>query len=230
MPTALITGASRGLGRALAASLAADRWRLVLDARTAADLDAAAAALAPHAAEIVAIAGDVTDAGHRRELAAAAGDRLDLLVLNASSLGTSPLPPLARYDLDALRGRAGDQHRRAARADPAAAAGAAGRPRPGARVSSDAAVARVRGLGRVRREQGRARPARERPRRGGAGAARLRGRPGRHAHRDAPGRVPGRGHLGPAGAGDRGAGAAPARRRGPAGRPVRRRRPGRGPA
>jgi NAD(P)-dependent dehydrogenase (short-subunit alcohol dehydrogenase family) len=101
MPTALITGASRGLGRALARSLAADGWRLVLDARTAADLEAVAAALAP--AEVVARTGDVTDAGHRRELTAAAGDRLDLLVLNASTLGPSPLPPLARYDLGALR-------------------------------------------------------------------------------------------------------------------------------
>jgi NAD(P)-dependent dehydrogenase (short-subunit alcohol dehydrogenase family) len=103
MPTALITGASRGLGRALAADLAADGWRLVVDGRTAADLDEAAAALAASAAEVVALAGDVTDSGHRAELAAAAGDRLDLLVLNASTLGTSPLPPLAAYDLDALR-------------------------------------------------------------------------------------------------------------------------------
>jgi len=101
MPTALITGASRGLGRALARSLATDGWRLVLDARSAADLEATAAGLGP--AEVVAITGDVTDAAHRRELAAAVGDRLDLLVLNASALGPSPLPPLAGYDLDALR-------------------------------------------------------------------------------------------------------------------------------
>jgi NAD(P)-dependent dehydrogenase (short-subunit alcohol dehydrogenase family) len=100
MPTALITGASRGLGRALATDLASDGWRLVLDARTAADLDAAAAELG---ADTVALAGDVTDPGHRAALAAAAGDRLDLLVLNASTLGPSPLPPLAAYDLDALR-------------------------------------------------------------------------------------------------------------------------------
>jgi NAD(P)-dependent dehydrogenase (short-subunit alcohol dehydrogenase family) len=103
MPTALITGASRGLGRALATDLAADGWRLVLDARTATDLEEAAATLAPRAAEVVAIVGDVTDAGHRAELAATVGDRLDLLVLNASTLGTSPLPPLAAYDLDVLR-------------------------------------------------------------------------------------------------------------------------------
>ncbi|HYT09178.1 MAG TPA: SDR family NAD(P)-dependent oxidoreductase, partial [Mycobacteriales bacterium] len=103
MPTALITGASRGLGRALADSLAGERWRLVLDARTAADLDAVAAHLIARGTDVVAVAGDVTDPGHRRDLAAAVGDRLDLLVLNASCLGTSPLPPLGGYDLDALR-------------------------------------------------------------------------------------------------------------------------------
>jgi len=99
MRTALITGASRGLGRALAADLAGAGWRLVLDARGAADLDTAAATLAG----VVAVPGDVTDPAHRQELRAAVGDRLDLLVHNASSLGTTPLPPLADYDPAALR-------------------------------------------------------------------------------------------------------------------------------
>jgi NAD(P)-dependent dehydrogenase (short-subunit alcohol dehydrogenase family) len=100
MPTAIITGASRGLGRALAVALADAGWRLAVDARDAADLDAA---MSPLGAAVTAVAGDVTDAAHRRALVAAAGDRLDLLVLNASTLGPSPLPPLAGYDLDRLR-------------------------------------------------------------------------------------------------------------------------------
>jgi NAD(P)-dependent dehydrogenase (short-subunit alcohol dehydrogenase family) len=97
-PTALITGASRGLGRALAHGLANRRWRLVLDARGAADLERVAADLP----DAVAIAGDVRDSAHRAELRAAV-DRLDLLVNNASDLGPSPLPSLADYPLDALR-------------------------------------------------------------------------------------------------------------------------------
>jgi NAD(P)-dependent dehydrogenase (short-subunit alcohol dehydrogenase family) len=103
MRTALLTGASRGLGRALARSLAADGWRLVVDARTVADLDAAAAELAAAGGEVAALPGDLTDPVHRSQLVAAAGDRLDLLVLNASSLGQTPLPPLSRYDLGAFR-------------------------------------------------------------------------------------------------------------------------------
>jgi NAD(P)-dependent dehydrogenase (short-subunit alcohol dehydrogenase family) len=97
-PTALITGASRGLGRALAGALAARGWRLAVDARTPGSL----AAELPDAAVV---AGDVTDPGHREALAAAVGTlgRLDLLVNNASDLGPSPLPTLARYPLGALR-------------------------------------------------------------------------------------------------------------------------------
>lgn len=100
MPTAIITGASRGLGRALAADLARDGWRLIIDARGAAALDAVAASLG---ATVTAVAGDLTAENHREELVAAAGDRLDLLVLNASILGQSPLPSLAEADLDRLR-------------------------------------------------------------------------------------------------------------------------------
>lgn len=99
MKNALITGASRGLGRALAGSLVADGWRVIVDARSATDLHAAAAGWP----DATAIPGDITDDAHRRELVAAVGDRLDLLVLNASSLGQVPLPPLAGYQAEELR-------------------------------------------------------------------------------------------------------------------------------
>jgi len=99
MKTAIITGASHGLGRALADHLADAGWRLIVDARTAEDLEKAAASWP----EAVVLPGDVSDGGHRADLLEAAGDSLDLLVLNASSLGPSPLPPLGWYDLDAFR-------------------------------------------------------------------------------------------------------------------------------
>jgi NAD(P)-dependent dehydrogenase (short-subunit alcohol dehydrogenase family) len=101
MPTALVTGASRGLGLALARAVAASGWRLVIDARDAADLAAARAELA-ESTEVVALAGDVADERHRRDLITAAGSRLDALVNNASVLGPSPQPELAAYPLDAL--------------------------------------------------------------------------------------------------------------------------------
>jgi NAD(P)-dependent dehydrogenase (short-subunit alcohol dehydrogenase family) len=101
--TALITGASRGLGLALAQALAERGWTLILDARGADALEAARATLDPRA-RVHALAGDVTDPAHRRDLAALARQvgGLDALVNTASSLGPSPMPALLEYPPDAL--------------------------------------------------------------------------------------------------------------------------------
>jgi NAD(P)-dependent dehydrogenase (short-subunit alcohol dehydrogenase family) len=99
MPTGIVTGASRGLGLALARALSERGWRLAVDARDAGALAAATAGLEG----VVAVAGDVADPGHREALVAAAGEPIDLLVNNASLLGPSPQPALADYPLDVLR-------------------------------------------------------------------------------------------------------------------------------
>ena len=102
MPVALITGASRGLGHALALDLAAAGWSLVLDARDASDLTAATARFDPARTRVV--PGDVTDPDHRTELVHAARELggLDLLVNNASHLGPSPQPRLVDYPVAEL--------------------------------------------------------------------------------------------------------------------------------
>src|SRR5690242_6523812 len=103
MPVAVITGASLGLGRALARGLAERGWDLVIDGRDAAALEAATEEMRRSGAgKVTAIAGDVADDTHRRALVGAAGDRLDLLVNNASTLGPSPQPGLGTYPLDIL--------------------------------------------------------------------------------------------------------------------------------
>jgi len=98
MPTAIITGASRGLGLALARALDERGWRLVLDARGADALEAATSELS----NAVALPGDVADPRHRSALVALAGPQIDLLINNASILGPSPQPELAKYPLDVL--------------------------------------------------------------------------------------------------------------------------------
>ncbi|MBV8194804.1 MAG: SDR family NAD(P)-dependent oxidoreductase [Candidatus Dormibacteraeota bacterium] len=102
MKVALITGASRGFGLALATELARRGWRLVIDARHANDLVAARDQIG--GPQTIALAGDTTDPAHRDLLAAAVTrlGGLDLLVNNASELGPSPLPPLAAHPLDEL--------------------------------------------------------------------------------------------------------------------------------
>jgi NAD(P)-dependent dehydrogenase (short-subunit alcohol dehydrogenase family) len=101
---AVVTGASRGLGRALARALAEDGYRLVVDARDGDALRAAMAGL-PAGAVVSALAGDITDPAHRGDLRRAA-DTLggpDLLINNAGTLGPSPLPAISDFPLDELR-------------------------------------------------------------------------------------------------------------------------------
>ena len=100
-PTALVTGASRGLGLALARSLARDGWTLVVDGRDPVALRRATASIEG----AVAIAGDIADEQHRDDLATAAASLggIDLVVLNAGTLGPSPLPPLSQLRLSDLR-------------------------------------------------------------------------------------------------------------------------------
>ncbi len=99
MKTAIVTGASRGLGLALGQALAGRGWRIVVDARGGAALDEAWAGVP----NVTPVAGNLADVRHRRALVKAAGPRIDLIVNNASVLGPSPQPALADYPLDELR-------------------------------------------------------------------------------------------------------------------------------
>ena len=175
MPVAIITGASRGFGRAMATDLAKDGWKLVIDGRRAEDPGPDEEGLAALGGGVRAIVGDVTDPDHRAALVGAAAELggVDLLVNNASELGPSPLPNLDRFPLDVLRevyevnviaplglvqlalaaAEAFERHRRL---------GVLGRRRRG-----------LRGMGWVRLVQGRPRPAAPGPGRRGADVARV---------------------------------------------------------
>jgi NAD(P)-dependent dehydrogenase (short-subunit alcohol dehydrogenase family) len=191
MPTAVITGASAGLGRALATALAERGWNLVLDARRPDRLLRLAGELG-RSRRLHAIPGDVGDAEHRRELASAAAGfgSLDLLVNNASTLGPSPLPPLAELTAEQL---AAILHTNVVAplaliqlTLPALAASGG----TVVNVSSDARGGPLPGLGRLRLRKSCAGPSERHAGRGAPAAALVQLRPGRHAHRDAPGGLP----------------------------------------
>ena len=101
---AVITGASRGLGLALARGLAAAGWSLVIDARDASALHSAAASL-PGTGRVIPLPGDIADPAHRAALRDASDDLggPDLLINNAGTLGASPLPAIADYPIGELR-------------------------------------------------------------------------------------------------------------------------------
>jgi NAD(P)-dependent dehydrogenase (short-subunit alcohol dehydrogenase family) len=101
--TALITGASRGLGLALARGLAHRGWNLILTAQQPARLRSVRDELAA-ITHVAAIAGDVTDSQHQDALGVLARGHagLDAVVNNAGILGPSPQPRLLDYPLETL--------------------------------------------------------------------------------------------------------------------------------
>ena len=219
MPVGIVTGASRGLGLALAAPSSERGWRLVVDAR---DGDALRARRRrPRPASSRSPATSPTPR-HRRALVAAAGAR-DRPARQQRERAR-PEPAAGARRLPARGARAGLRGQRRGAARARAAGAAAARARRGDRQRHLRRRRRgVRGLGRLRLVEGGARAADGDPRRRAARAARLRGRSRRHAHADAPGRVPGRGHLRPAAARGQRAGPAGADRGGAAERPLPRR-------
>ena len=145
--TALITGASRGLGRALARGLAGRGWNLILTARDAGALRSIRDELADRT-HVAALPGDITDAEHRKALAFLAHGHagIDALINNAGTLGVSPLPPLLEYPIDDI----GAVFRTNAGAQLALIQAVKAALKPGARIiniTSDAAVNAYPGWG-----------------------------------------------------------------------------------
>lgn len=101
--TALITGASRGLGFALAKTLAHKGWNLIITGRGADALLTAQKELEKFTT-VDAISGDIIDEIHLLQLPdrVAKFGGLDLIVNNASTLGVSPQPKLLAYPIEVI--------------------------------------------------------------------------------------------------------------------------------
>ncbi len=197
--TAIITGASRGLGLALARTLAGEGWTLIIDARGERSPGECPRRAVQSTRASSPSPGDVTDPEHREDLAEAAREAggVDALVNNASILGPSPQPDLLDYPLDVF-----EQVYRTNVVSPLALIQALNQrtETTGAHYQRYERRRRrtVRRLGRIRVEQGRPGTALQHPRGRESRAARLPGRPRRHADPDAPGSFPRRGHKRPA--------------------------------
>jgi NAD(P)-dependent dehydrogenase (short-subunit alcohol dehydrogenase family) len=102
--TALITGASKGLGKALAEELARQGCDLIITARGEALLSDVTAELRAHA-HVISLSGDINDPNHRAKVVDAAifQGGIDVVINNAGTLGTSPLPTLMEYPIDEFR-------------------------------------------------------------------------------------------------------------------------------
>jgi len=101
--TALLTGASKGYGRAVSRVLLENGWRVIGNARTADVLQETEAELAG-LGEFLPVVGDVDDERHLAELVGLAADHgdLSLVVNNAGALGPSPRPELVDFPVDDL--------------------------------------------------------------------------------------------------------------------------------
>ena len=199
MPVAVITGASQGLGLALASALAERGWSLVLDARRGDLLTSATAGLpgGPHRV----VPGDVTDrrTGRRSRVPPrswAAPTCWSTTRARSGAARCRRSPTSRRRPTPASSGSTSWRRWRWSACSSPSSAGATG----GAQHLLRRRGGGLRDLGRLRLREGRPRPRLPRPRGRGAESARLRRRPRRHAHGDAPGRLPRRGHQRPAAA------------------------------
>ena len=195
MPVAIITGASRGFGRALARSLTSEGWNLVIDARDPHALRASAEPLGVSGV-VRAVPGDVADGAHRTALVAAAAELggIDLLVNNASCSARRPSPrsPTTRSTCSRTSSRSTRSPRSHSHnwLSPGSANGtASSSTSPRTPRSSRTRVGAATDRRRPRSSSSATCSAPRSPR------ARLHVRPRRHAHADASRGVPGRGHL-----------------------------------